>query len=363
MPINAYVGLQGSGKTYEVVSSVILPALLLGRRIVTNIAGLKLDAIEEYFLEQEKAVRPNVRVLTNTELTSKELLYHGEDGSNQTIVQPGDLVIIDEAFRIWGTEAGITKEEMVFFREHRHYVDPKTGIACDLVLISQAIEDVHKKIRVVIERTFQMRKIKEFGTKNWYTVHQYERGYIRRSAQINSWRKSYDPKIYALYDSYAVKVGAASGIESVVDKRQNILADRSLWIGVASLFVLLVVACGFLWHFFHGAAAEKAPVAKAKPEAKNASGAGQGAAPPRFPAASATMSQIPAVRRLVGFYATPAGLAAVIQVEGGGYRFVYNPENFRQIGNDISVVQDGQTVTPYSGVAATPKSPVPEILK
>ncbi|EPZ1805653.1 zonular occludens toxin domain-containing protein, partial [Escherichia coli] len=40
MPISAYVGSLGSGKSYEVVSSVIVPACASGRRVVTNIYGI-----------------------------------------------------------------------------------------------------------------------------------------------------------------------------------------------------------------------------------------------------------------------------------------------------------------------------------
>jgi zona occludens toxin len=48
MPINAYVGLMGSGKSYEVVSSVIVPAVSQGRRVVTNVEGLQDDEIKAY---------------------------------------------------------------------------------------------------------------------------------------------------------------------------------------------------------------------------------------------------------------------------------------------------------------------------
>ena len=47
MAINAYTGLMGSGKTYEVVSSVVLPALLKGRRVVSNIEGLDYEEIAD----------------------------------------------------------------------------------------------------------------------------------------------------------------------------------------------------------------------------------------------------------------------------------------------------------------------------
>ena len=40
MAISAYVGVPGSGKSYEVVKSVILPAIATGRRVVSNVYGL-----------------------------------------------------------------------------------------------------------------------------------------------------------------------------------------------------------------------------------------------------------------------------------------------------------------------------------
>lgn len=358
MPINAYVGLQGSGKTYEVVESVILPALRQHRRIVTNVSGLKLEAIKAYFLETYKEiVELNVVVIGNKELQSEKLLYSGEDGPQDTIVQPGDLVIIDEAFRIWGTEAKIPMAQMIFFREHRHYINPQTGVACDLVLISQAIEDVHRKLRVVVERTFLMRKIKELGLNGSYTVHQYERGYIRKSALINSWRKSYDPKVYGLYDSYAVKSGAAGGNESVVDKRQNILADKSLWfyVGLVTLLGVSGIAA-LVWFFKGGAVGHKGDTAKEEKAATASAGAGSQRAA-AVPAAAAAGTK-PGAWRLVGLYETPSGLTAVLQGEGGRYRYVYDPPNFRLHSNDISVVLDGEASTPYSGPVGNETRPV-----
>ena len=55
MAINAYTGLMGSGKSYEVVENVILPALAAGRRVVTNVANLQIDQINEYLVETLKA--------------------------------------------------------------------------------------------------------------------------------------------------------------------------------------------------------------------------------------------------------------------------------------------------------------------
>lgn len=46
MAISAYVGVPGSGKSYEVVKSVILPAIKSGRRVVSNIYVYKTEKVE-----------------------------------------------------------------------------------------------------------------------------------------------------------------------------------------------------------------------------------------------------------------------------------------------------------------------------
>ncbi|MBD1228961.1 zonular occludens toxin domain-containing protein [Xenorhabdus griffiniae] len=51
MSITAYFGVPGSGKSHECVKSVILPAYMKGRRIVTNIDGINPDAIREYAIK------------------------------------------------------------------------------------------------------------------------------------------------------------------------------------------------------------------------------------------------------------------------------------------------------------------------
>lgn len=48
MAITVYLGVMGSGKSYEAVKSVILPALASGRRVVTNVAGLDELKCHEY---------------------------------------------------------------------------------------------------------------------------------------------------------------------------------------------------------------------------------------------------------------------------------------------------------------------------
>src|SRR5574343_392349 len=120
MAVNAYAGKPGSGKTYTVVKHVILEHLKVGRRIVTNVEGLKLGTIRQYLISQglppdkigEILVVPDTSIglpeFFPTEYkpadlaTAQDAIDH-DDGvvitSTSSVVQPGDLVIIDEAWR------------------------------------------------------------------------------------------------------------------------------------------------------------------------------------------------------------------------------------------------------------------------
>ncbi|MBI0473410.1 zonular occludens toxin domain-containing protein, partial [Pectobacterium parmentieri] len=54
MAISAYVGVPGSGKSFEVVRSVIIPAVAQGRRVVSNVYGLNPEKIYEFVRRNNK---------------------------------------------------------------------------------------------------------------------------------------------------------------------------------------------------------------------------------------------------------------------------------------------------------------------
>src|SRR5471032_2636683 len=159
MPINAYTGLMGSGKSYECVSSVIMQAIMKGRRVVTNVDGIDGEAIRA-FIHEEKGIAIDllgtVVHCKNDDVAKANFLPHGTEVD--TFVKPGDIVCIDDAWRFWGADSKILKEHAIFFREHRHYVDAETKVSCDLVLMVQDSSDLHRTLKVVVELSFRTTK-------------------------------------------------------------------------------------------------------------------------------------------------------------------------------------------------------------
>jgi zona occludens toxin len=274
MAINVYCGLQGSGKSFEVVSSVILEAILNGRRVVTNVAGIDQSKIHEYLIKK-KAVDPSklgvIVHVANDRISQPQFFPDEEKPDEDSIVKGGDLVAIDEAWRFWGTDNGkLSHEHMQFFRMHRHYVHAETAISCDVALMTQDITGLHRSVKNVVELTFRMQKHKSLGFSKRYRVDIYEGWKINSRTRISNHQKAYDAKIFPLYQSYV----GGKGLESSIDKRQNIFGNLTLWV---FLVVGLIFGFGtlfYVWRFFHPSTVQKSASSTSRPS-WSASSSGQ----------------------------------------------------------------------------------------
>ncbi|WP_428718299.1 zonular occludens toxin family protein [Undibacterium curvum] len=238
MAINAYVGLQGSGKSYEVVSSVILDAVQQGRRVITNVAGINEDLIHEYLVNKRNANIDQLGCIIhvdNERVMQPQFFPDEEKPELDSIVKGGDLVAIDEAWRFWGTDSGkLSHEHMQFFRMHRHYVHPETALACDVVLMTQDITGLHRSVKNVIEFAFKMHKLKSLGFSKLYRVEIYEGWKLNSKTRIDDRQKKYNPEFFPLYQSYT----GGAGMEKSIDKRQNIFTNKRFWF-VTGLFMII----------------------------------------------------------------------------------------------------------------------------
>ena len=225
MPINAYTGLMGSGKSYECVISVIIPAIRKGRRVVTNVDGIDSEAVRAFCLENFDCTLDKLGTVVhckNDDVHKPDFLPHGLQVD--TFVKSGDMVCIDEAWRFWGTDCKIHKEHAIFFREHRHYVDETTKVSCDLVLMVQDISDLHRTLKVVVELSFRTTKIKSLGLNKIYRVEMWEGHKQTARARIAVGNKKYDKAIFPLYSSYV----GGKGKEVQFDDRQNVLNNPKI---------------------------------------------------------------------------------------------------------------------------------------
>lgn len=303
MPINAYTGLMGSGKSYEVVSSVILDALSQGRRIVSNIDGLNYEKIVDYLISKrglEEEEIGTVVLVSNEQVKSPNFFCHGTEV--ETIVQAGDLVCIDEAWRFWGAGEAIPDPHFIFFREHRHYAHPETNVCCDLVLMVQDISDLNRKLKAVVELSFRTKKHKALGLSKYYVVQVFEGYRLNAKTQVNMLQKKYDPAIFPLYSSYA----GGKGKEVTIDKRQNLLLSKGFLIPAFLVVALAAFGIPKVWQFFHP---------KPTPPKSNVNTSRPHLAP-SVNASSDTTVSTSTTLRIVGYYLRSDGEYIVIYMDG-----------------------------------------------
>jgi zona occludens toxin len=349
MAINAYTGLQGSGKSYEVVSEVILPAIHQGRRVVTNIDGIDQDKIHEYLVEKYNGVNPAklgiIVHVTNDRILEPAFFPDEEKPEIDSVVKPGDLVAIDESWRFWAADGGkLSHEHMQFFRMHRHYIHPETFVTCDMVLMIQDISGLHRSVKNVVEFSFRTTKHKSLGLSKRYRVEVYE-GYKQLRSHVTSrYQKEYNPAIFPLYKSYS----GGNGTEQAIDDRINIFKRWWLIPLALVLSVGAFIAVTYLYHFFHPEAQGKKPSGSTSATSGPVSGIPASSLPKSPPAPSFSVQW-----RIAGQVAFDGEQYVLLAGPTGRLRYEH-PSNFMNAGLAMVGKIDGDTITYYSGSLPPP---------
>ncbi|EFO4711437.1 zonular occludens toxin [Escherichia coli] len=243
MSIFAYVGVPGSGKSYEVVSNVIVPAICEGRRVVTNIYGINHDEIIKY-AEKKKLLKdgitPGEIIFVENERIVAPDFWPVHENQERALCKPGDLIVVDECHRFFENDKSLSKDAKIFAAEHRHYADPETGRTCDFILVNQSVTNLPRFFRDRIEKTFRMRKLKQLGLSRSYCVDVYDGAKITKSTFLSNYVCKYSKDVFRLYSSHHVQ----NAQESTVDSRGVLFKKRTI------IFVLVFLA-GTVWAVFH----------------------------------------------------------------------------------------------------------------
>ncbi|RQN35681.1 zonular occludens toxin domain-containing protein [Paraburkholderia tropica] len=348
MAINAYCGVMGSGKSYEVVQGPLLDAIASGRRVVTNVDGINEERIHDFLIGKGRGdgshfgAVVHVRTDDISEPAFFPIEHESAEGATVTpgFVQPGDLLVVDEAWKLWASDKKISDEHMAFFRMHRHFTHADTGVACDVVLMVQDIGDLHRKVKPVVELSFRMHKLKSLGLSSGYRVEQYEGWKQNSKTRVGTYVRKYSKDVFPLYKSYA----GVGGKEAVVDKRQNILRNKRLWLIVVMLVVMPIVSVRFLWTFFHrathGTTAAASPLASSSGAAGSAASFGH--------AAGGSKPSFSENWRIVGSYSGP-GRSWVVVADSVGRLRMESPSMFQNTGVVRVGTIDGEQVSTFSG--------------
>lgn len=357
MPINAFGGGPGSGKTYGVMEHVILPAVAKGRFVITNIDGLDHEAIYAYVAENS----PKGKIVCIGHIRScdrsapeEEDFFPGEEALDKPMPVPdaehgrvwgGDLVVIDEATRYWSQGDKVKRGHAYFFREHRHFTN-EMGHSCDLVVIDPDLTMLARALKGKVEMSSVTHKPKAIGL-NRYSVNLYRGVKLTGKPMSTSGPFAFKKEIYSLYKSYS----HAQAKEQPIDRRQNVLLNRGLWVYAAAVVLLLAGGLFFAYRFF----THKAKPAEGQAAVSAALASGGAAAPASAsgvpaPGAAVKPPEVSERWRVMGRFES-GDLQYVVLVDESGRMRVDSPAAYNGMGAATAGRVDGQRVTVWSGKA------------
>lgn len=156
--IYLYYGKIGDGKTYHVVRNELIPAILAGRRIYTNIDGLNFRYLSTYLNISLHEIKVTHIENGNWFVQNMQLSNEQKEWTNPH-VEHNSLFIIDEAQRIWDArDFRNTKKEFLSFLEyHRHF-------GFDIVFITQNPKRLESSILRLTNEAYQIKNLKFLGS-------------------------------------------------------------------------------------------------------------------------------------------------------------------------------------------------------
>lgn len=371
MPINAFGGGPGSGKTYGVMEHVILPAIAKGRFILTNIEGLDAEAIynhvAEHFYKGKIICIGHIRTCDRA-APDEEDFFPGEEALDRPVPVPspefgrvvgGDLVVVDEATRYWEQGGKVKRGHAYFFREHRHFSN-EMGHTCDLVVIDPDLTLLARALKGKVEMASVTHKPKAIGMDR-YVVNIYRGVRLTRAPVQTLGPYAFQKKIYSLYKSYSHE----NAKEQPIDKRQNILRNPKVLGIVAAVVALWLFGGFFTYRFFakRGGDQPKAVAAESAAPGQAASSAAAVPAPGNAKGGAAVSSgkdDYSAEWRIAGAYEANGERYVVVSDSQGRLR-VESPSMFRNAGIAAIGEIDGQRVALWTGHKAVAGSVVPSM--
>jgi len=225
--INLTLGQPGGGKSYEAVAFHIIPAIVRGRKVITNLS-LNVDVFEQYFPGARQLIEIRGAVFTEAGLVRPFSLpshygdtwKHPEDGV-------GPLYVIDEchlALPLRGTPVGVEE----WYSLHRHEL-------ADVLLITQSYGKINKAIRDLVQLVYRCKKATAFGSSDRY-IRKVQDGL--RGEVVNTSIRKYESKYFPLYKSHTLSGAAATEYSA-----SDVVPHWKRWPFKGAALMMVLAAC------------------------------------------------------------------------------------------------------------------------
>jgi zona occludens toxin (predicted ATPase) len=339
MAINAYYGLPGSGKSYNVVGNVIIPALKGGRKVATNIP------LTEKATELAKQ-------------TGSEITQFANDVNRTyfTELDYGTVIVIDEAWRYCKSGERMDKIEEGFqelLTMHRHQVD-SDGNNTEITFITQSEGHLCKFVVDMVETAYKVKKVELPAKKPYWRLDVYQGEGAGRLQGLKTLTDSgkYDPEVFEYYKTAVLSETGEKGSEEKLDKRSSLMNNKLVKYGIPLAVVLFIVGVWSSVTSFKSMMGmnENEESVYVEPPKVNQSrsytaGDSKTVSPSPLPAVKPADS---ANFQYVGYIQSPSKAWYVVR-HNNGKIFHLEPKDCRSYMSSVQCEGVGQNITPVSG--------------
>ena len=198
------MGRPGGGKSYEATVYHVLPALLEGRKVITNLP-LNIPHI--------RAIVPDLKGLLEIRKTSAsgdpdQRVFGTVDDYGDEWRHPdtgvGPLYVIDECHKPL-PKIGTSRAVEEWFAEHRHET-------ADVILISQSYRKLNPAICDMVDVVYMCQKATALGSPDHY-IRKVKWGV--RGEAVNTAMRKYEPQYFPLYQSHTRGGGMEAGAKDI----------------------------------------------------------------------------------------------------------------------------------------------------
>lgn len=223
--INLMIGAPGGGKSYEACVYHILPAIVAGRKVITNLpvnidAFVAIEPQAEQLLHVVRESKSNPRPFS-TISDYADPWRHPESGA-------GPLYVIDEAHKALPRGSSSVEVEE-WYAEHRHEF-------ADVLLLTQSYGKLSKPVVDLVQLVYRVRKAVALGLSKVY-IRKVQDGI--RGEVVNVTERVYKRKFFTLYKSHTRSQGP--GVEQFAQDIKPIWKHWSVYGAVSFVLVGLIV--------------------------------------------------------------------------------------------------------------------------
>ena len=222
--MQAYRGKKRSGKTYNVVKNIVIPAVIANRNIFTNIP-LEVAIIKSDYPDY-------MGEIVLIERMTPEVVLR---------CPAGYIIIIDECYTVFptGMKANAIRSKIMELLAHQyHYVD-ENGQCTDIILLYQTESLVYKPILDLCDEIIHHKKLSSLGFSSKFRWDVYDNKLMNKDTLLNSGVSYYESKYWKYYKTQTKSMFSGIGNEKSLDKR-GVIWKRWQFTVLPVLLILLV---------------------------------------------------------------------------------------------------------------------------